>query len=80
MTYSRCTQRLMATDPGLYADKLRALDNADEIPKASPDYVNEVLEHPRKDCIQEVVRGKVLLRMGERGYSAQVVVAMRSPI
>lgn len=78
MTYSRYTRHLMRTEPELYADKLRATNNADEILRASRNYVNEALAHPRRDNIQEFARGEVLMEIGDKGYSAQVVVAMRS--
>lgn len=78
MTYSRYTRHLMRTEPELYADKLRATSNADEILRASRNYVNEALAHPRRDSIQEFARGEVLMEIGEKGYAAQVVVAMRS--
>ena len=78
MTYSRYTRHLMRTEPELYADKLRATNNADEILRASRNYVNEALAHIRRDNIQEFARGEVLMEIGGNGYSAQVVVAMRS--
>lgn len=78
MTYSRYTRRLMETEPELYADKLRATNNADEILRAARDYVNEALIHPRNDSIQDFARGSVQLRVGGNDYTAQVVVAMRS--
>ena len=78
MTFSKYTQRIMQREPQLYADKLRATDNIDEILKVSHHYINEALFHPRKDNIQEFARGKVLLHIGENEYTAQVVVALRS--
>lgn len=78
MTYSRYTRRLMETEPELYADKLRATNNADEILRAARDYVNEALIHPRNDSIHDFARGSVQLRVGGNDYTAQVVVAMRS--
>lgn len=78
MTYSRYTRHLMRTAPELYADKLRATNNADEILRASRNYVNEALAHPRRDNIQQFARGEVLMQVGGKGYSAQVVVAMRA--
>ena len=78
MTFSKYMQRLMRTDRQLFADKLRATNNADEILRASRNYVNEALAHPRRDSIQEFARGEVLMEIGGKGYSAQVVVAMRS--
>lgn len=77
MTFSKYMQRLFSTEPGLYADKLRATDNADEILMAAQNWVNEALLHPRKDDIIDFARGKVLLRIGASDYSAQVIVGNR---
>ncbi len=77
MTFSRYTQRLMKTNPELFADKLRALPNADELLQASRGWVNEGLNHLRKDNIQEFARGIVQLRIGENDYTANVVVASK---
>ena len=77
MTYSKYTQRLMRNEPGLFADKMRATHNADEILRASRNYINEAPMHPRKDNIQQFARGEVQLRIGSNEYTAQVVVAMR---
>ena len=77
MTFSNYMQRLFKTEPALYADKLRATDNADEIVKASQNWVNEALLHPRKDDIIDFARGDVLMRIGNNDYSAQVVVGNR---
>lgn len=78
MTFSRYMQRLYSTDPQLRADKLRATNNADEILQATTDWVNEGLNHPRKDNIRDFARGEVLLRVGGNDYTADVVVGMRA--
>ena len=77
MTFSRYMQWLYNNDPQLRADKLRATDNADEILRATTDWVNEGLNHPRKDKIADFARGNVLLRVGGNGYTAEVVVGTR---
>ena len=69
MTFSRYMQWLYNNDPQLRADKLRATDNADEILRATTDWVNEGLNHPRKDKIADFARGNVLLRVGGNGGS-----------
>lgn len=74
MTFSRYMQWLYNNDPQLRADKLRATDNADEILRATTDWVNEGLNHPRKDKIADFARGNVLLRVGGNDYTAEVVV------
>lgn len=77
MTYSKYMQRLFNLEPELYADKLRATNNADEILKASRNYVNEALLHPRNDDIIDFARGEVQLRVGSNDYIAQVIVGNR---
>ena len=77
MTFSRYMQWLYNNDPQLRADKLRATDNADEILRATTDWVNEGLNHPRKDKIADFARGNVLLRVGGNDYTAEVVVGTR---
>lgn len=78
MTWSRYSQRLRNAKPDVFADKMRATNYADEILLASRDYVNEGLNHPRKDDIQDFARGTVQLRIGESDYSADVVVGTRN--
>ena len=77
MTFSRYMQWLYNNDPQLHADKLRATDNADEILHATTDWVNEGLNHPRKDRITDFARGNVLLRVGGNDYTADVVVGTK---
>lgn len=78
LTRSRQSQYLRTENPTVYADKFRATNNADEILLASRDYVNEGLNHPRKDNIQDFARGTVQLQIGGRDYTAEVVVGTRS--
>ena len=77
MTFSGYMQWLYNNDPKLRADKLRATDNADEILQATTSWVNEGLNHPRKDKIADFARGNVLLRVGGNDYTAEVVVGTR---
>lgn len=77
MTFSRYMQWLYNNDPKLREDKLRATNNADEILLATTDWVNEGLNHPRKDKIADFARGNVLLRVGGNDYTAEVVVGTR---
>ena len=69
--YSRFTEK---NDGQVYDDKLRAAGNLDEAVRASTDYVNEEIKHPRKDNIKEFARGRVLMRIGQNDYNAEVVV------
>ena len=75
LTWSGTSRWMRANTPVAFADKYRAANNADEILLASTDYVNEGLEHPRRDDIADFSRGKVQFRIGDRDYSADVIVA-----
>ena len=77
MTFSRYMQWLYNNDRQLHGDKLRATNNSDEILHAATDWVNEGLNHPRKDRITDFARGEVLLRVGSNDYTADVVVGTR---
>ncbi|MCD8007582.1 MAG: hypothetical protein LUF68_01340 [Clostridiales bacterium] len=78
MTWSRYSQWLRNENPDLFADKLRATNNADEILFASRDYINEGLNHTRKDDIRSFARGTVQLRIGRHDYKADVVIGARA--
>lgn len=78
MTWSGYSQWLMRNSPEVYADKLRATDNSDEILLATTDYINEGLKHPRKDNIKYFARGTVQLRIGENDYTAEVIVGTKN--
>lgn len=75
LTWSGTSRWLRANDPVAFADKYRTANNADELLLASTDYVNEGLDHPRRDDITDFSRGKVQFRIGDRDYSADVIVA-----
>ena len=77
MTFSGYMKWLYKSDPQLRADKLRATNNTDEILQATTDWVDEGLNHPRKDSIVDFARGNVLLRVGGNDYTADVVVGTR---
>ena len=77
VTFSKYMQRLMRTDRQLFADKLRATNNTDEILRAARNWVNEALLHPRRDAIIDFARGEVLMRIASHDYAAQVIVGNR---
>ena len=70
-------QSLAKRDSSIYADKIRAFNNADELMQASSDYVGEEPKHERKDKFVEFARGKVRFKVGKNGYLADVVVGIR---
>lgn len=73
-TRSGYSQYIEKNDAQVYDDKLRAAGNLNEAVRASTDYVNEEIKHPRKDNIREFARGRVLMRIGQNDYNAEVVV------
>ena len=73
--YSRAMQKVNRT---VYRDKFKAANNLDEIVLAATNYINEDLKHKRKGSIVEFARGNVLLRIGQRDYSAKIIVGFTS--
>jgi SAM-dependent methyltransferase len=71
--YSQYVQRYQKP---LFADKLRATDNADEILIATVNWINEAPKHIRKDEIIDFAKGKVNLRVLGNDYTADALVAI----
>ena len=77
ITNSKDTMWLKSNQSDVYADKMRAANNADEILQASTDYVSEKPAHERTDDIVDFGRGKVQLEVGGQMYDADVVVGTK---
>ena len=75
-TYSKDSQRLKGTY--YYKDKMTASNNLDEMVFASTNYINEEINHTRRDNISEFARGTVNFLIGNRGYNAQIIVGITS--
>lgn len=75
-TGSKDSQYYKRYDRHTYRDKFQSAGNLDEIVLASTNYVNEDLKHERKDNFKEFARGDVLIRVGEKDYSAQVIIGL----
>ena len=73
-TQSRNTQYYRGSDETVYQDKMKAGGHLDEIVLASTNYVNEGLNHARKDSFKEFARGDVYMKIGGNSYSAKVIV------
>lgn len=73
---SKSASSLYQKNNSAYLDKIRVFNNADELMSASHDYVGEGLKHPRKDRFVEFARGKVNYRVGNNGYTADIVVGI----
>lgn len=76
ITNSKYTKYLKSTDGTIYADKLKATNNLDDIILATTNYINEDLKHIRKDNFKEFARGDVLIRVGKNDYTAKVIVGL----
>lgn len=72
--WSKDAKHLRAENNQTFADKASAFENADELLKASKDYIGEAIKHTRKDSIVEFARGTVQFQVADRGYIADVVV------
>ena len=75
IAYSKQAQWLYKNDINALTDKYRASDNADEIVRSAQGWINEGLNHKRKDDIVDFARGKTLIRVGKNDYEADVLVA-----
>ena len=78
ITNAKDAMWLKYNQPDVYADKMRAANTADEILRASTDYVSEGLMHERKDDIVDFGRGNVQIEVGGQMYDADVVVGTKS--
>ena len=77
-TGSKNTQYYKSKDRIIYEDKLRSANNLDDIMLASTNYINEDLNHKRKDNFVQFARGDVLLHIGNNDYAAKVIVGYTS--
>ncbi len=75
---SKSANSFLKKDPQLYDDKLKTIANADEIIVAARNWIGEEPSHIRKDDIVEFARGNVYYRVGNNGYAADVIVAIRN--
>ena len=73
-TQSKNTQFYKGSNDVIYQDKMKAGGHLDEIVLASTNYVNEGLNHTRKDSFKEFARGDVYMKIGGNSYSAKVIV------
>jgi len=71
---SKNAQFLRRNDSQKYFDKVNSFNNADELLKASREYVGEEIKHIRQDSFVEFARGIVDFKVGDRGYSADIIV------
>lgn len=73
-TNSDYTDILSKTDQEIYSDKLNISQSIDDVIYASTAYINEELNHPRSDDIEEFSRGTVLCDIAGKKYEASVLI------
>lgn len=74
---SKSANGFIKKDPQLYVDKLKTISHTDEILQAAKNWIGEEPSHKRDDDIVEFARGNVYYRVGNNGYVADVIVAIR---
>lgn len=76
-TRSEDTERLARRTPDVFADKMRAADNADDIITATTSWAKDgKLKHPRRDSFVDFAHGDVLIQAGANQYDAETVVGI----
>ena len=76
--YSKEAKYLKYNKNGIYRDKLKSIGNADELLTTANNWIGEEAKHNRNDNFVEFARGNVFYKVGKSGYSADVVVGIRS--
>jgi hypothetical protein len=76
ITRSGYSEYLRKNKNALFADKLRATNNVDEILIATVNWINETPKHARSDSIVGFAKGQVNLRVLGNDYTADVLVAI----
>lgn len=76
-TRSNDTERLYRKEKEIFADKLRASANADDVITATTSWAKDgMLTHPRTDNFVDFVHGEVLIQAGTNQYEAETVVGI----
>ena len=72
--HSKNAESLLKNNKQAFTDKMNSFNNADEILEIAKNYINEEIKHKRKDNFKEFARGVVDIKVGNNGYSADVIV------
>ena len=73
---SKYSQYLKAKEKTAYKDKLLSAQNLEEILKSGKNKKIEVLKHSRNDSFKQFAHSDVLLKVGENGYTADVIIGI----
>ena len=72
--YSNDAVKLNNMDSAAFIDKANAFGNANELLQVAKNYVGEAKKHQRQDAFVEFARGVVDFKVGNNGYSADIIV------
>lgn len=75
---SEYTKNLKAKDNFLYAEKMKMVENLDEIVRNAYNVKNEEPKHSRRDNLRSFNRGNIDVRIGDNDYTVEVVTAITS--
>ncbi len=70
------TRNLKANNNELYAEKMRMVENLDEIVRNAYNVKNEDPKHERKDNLKSFNRGNIDVKIGNNDYTVEVVTAI----
>ena len=73
---SKYTQYIRSREKTAYKDKLLSAQNLDEILQSSKNKKIEDLKHSRNDTFKQFAHSDVLLKVGENGYTADVIIGI----
>ena len=73
---SKYSQYLKAKEKTAYKDKLLSAQNLEEILKSGKNKKIEDLKHSRNDSFKQFAHSDVLLKVGENGYTADVIIGI----
>lgn len=76
-TRSNYSEALANKNPEAYLDKMRAASVLDDVVRVATDWANDgYLKHDRPDYV-DFIRGKTLIKSGDRTYSAVVLAGIK---
>ena len=76
--FSKDATRLLSANPSAYEAKTEIFNNADEILRAAHSWINEQAKHKSSRGFVNFGRGQVAFKVGDQGYSADVIVGIKS--
>lgn len=73
--YSKDASSLYKNDRAIFDDKMQSFQNADELIESAKSFINEEAIHKKK--FDNFARGIVRFKVGENGYTADILIGIR---